>query len=145
MIGIAVIAALVFVIGAVCGGAVTRAGMLSKMKETEAQTDEMIKHRLALVAGVELIALRDLRNENYDQAIEWLEAALDSNLVGLSLFAEDLSEKRDLHMILLLKQIKAYRDQYPQKTDTPEFDDVAARVLNFVDQINVRVRGADGS
>jgi len=143
-VGITAIAALVFAIGAVCGGAITRAGMLSEIKEREELAEETLRLKWVTVAGVEMTSLKDLRNENYERAIEWLEVDLDGNLVGFSLLADDLTEKMEVLEILTLKHIKAYRDQYPRKTGNPQIDDDVARVLNMADQIRVRVKGADG-
>jgi len=85
-------------------------------------------------AWEDLRALRNLRNGDTNSAIESLESQLDSNLVELWIWHKDTPlEKRDLHLLKLVSEVRDYRTKYPRAKQLPEIEQMVAEVLSWSD------------
>jgi hypothetical protein len=74
---------------------------------------------LSAQTGMDVQLLKSLRSNNVTNAIDLLEIELDSSIVGLGVYLNNVPQsKRDSIQIKMLQRAKEYRSQFPYKEDS---------------------------
>jgi hypothetical protein len=89
-------------------------------------------------ASDRLVVLKALRDGDSNNAVESLEGQLDNQIVLLEpLLKNSSAEPLTARNVLLMTQLRGYREAYPRQTSRPELDRTVAGVLSATNNQNV--------
>ncbi len=111
-----------------------RAGLLERNEtnlvvELTRLLQDMLASQETSKAKTSLGVLQRLRDGRTTNLLELLESDLDTEIISVTSLTKDLTDEQ----IKLLRAAKAYRIQFPRKTEYPETDQDVARALSLAD------------
>jgi len=83
-------------------------------------------------AGTTVVVLQRIREGNATNAIECLESQLDSDLLSMALLGTTIKDlERDSQLADTIALVRAYRLEFPHKSNHPDIDEKVWKALHF--------------
>jgi hypothetical protein len=117
---------IVLIVGVLIGGTSTRY-VLNKYYERQLIDNMLMGNSINIMGDINV--LNSLRLKNNDQAIYLLENDLDTNLVTIEMFEENITESVLGNVKQSIKAASDYRGKYPYSTDNEEWNGKVSKIL----------------